>query len=230
MLVLVALDKADKLKGPLPLILLAIAAAMTLPLTLGNAWVAEATPGMLRIVRSMMMVSIVVLVYALLVNWILPKGGSDSVGQVTTKIPEYVLSLSDLRIIQDDGNPMIDLSIGLVIKSSFNDPIKYQIETAEVLFNGQKNVSQDLTAMGGGIIRKESSTMFTYRSVSNINKKIKQIVNVEMRFSIIYGVLDSSRQRRWSYGLKFTMDPIKLGEGRYTTMFDKDEALPTSTP
>jgi hypothetical protein len=81
--VLVAADKAGKLKGPLPVVLLAIAALMTLPLALGNSWVAETTPGMLRFSKGMLMIFSVGVVYSLLLIWISPTTSPDQVGSET---------------------------------------------------------------------------------------------------------------------------------------------------
>jgi len=69
-IILVALDKAGKLKGPLPVVLLAVAALMTLPLAIGNPWVAEAASGALRLSRGMLLVFAVGLIYSALLMWI----------------------------------------------------------------------------------------------------------------------------------------------------------------
>src|ERR1700693_4639214 len=69
-IVLVALDKAGKLKGPVPIVLLAIAAAMTLPLAVGNSWVSGAGSTMLRSARGMLMVFGVGMGFSCLLIWI----------------------------------------------------------------------------------------------------------------------------------------------------------------
>lgn len=69
-IILVVLDKAGKLKGPMLFVLLGVAAAIMLPLALGNSWVVDATPGMLKFSRGMLMVSLVVLFYSLFAIWI----------------------------------------------------------------------------------------------------------------------------------------------------------------
>lgn len=69
------LDKAGKLKGPALLGLLGLAALMTLPLALGNAWVKSSPWGILRFSKSMLMVSIVAICYSCLAIWISPSGG-----------------------------------------------------------------------------------------------------------------------------------------------------------
>jgi hypothetical protein len=81
MFVLVALDKAGKLKGPLPLILLGIAAVMTLPLALGNSWVIEAPSKTHQLFRGLMMFFVAGFVYSMFALWILPEGNqSESEG------------------------------------------------------------------------------------------------------------------------------------------------------
>jgi hypothetical protein len=69
-IVLVVLDKAGKLKGPMLLLLLAVAAVMTLPLALGNPWVSDATPTTLKFARGMLMVCVISLLYAGIAVWI----------------------------------------------------------------------------------------------------------------------------------------------------------------
>jgi hypothetical protein len=55
-IILVVLDKAGRLKGPMLLVLIAIAALLTLPLLLGIDWVADAE-GSAKFVRVLLMVS-----------------------------------------------------------------------------------------------------------------------------------------------------------------------------
>jgi hypothetical protein len=69
-IVLVVLDKAGKLKGPMLLVLLAVAACMTLPLAMGTPWVSDAASGILRFTRGMFLVFFVGLVYSALAMWI----------------------------------------------------------------------------------------------------------------------------------------------------------------
>ena len=67
--VLVVLDKAGKLRGPVLFILLAMACAMLIPLATGNAWV-SATDGSVRVFRSMLGCCIIATAYTLLSLWI----------------------------------------------------------------------------------------------------------------------------------------------------------------
>jgi hypothetical protein len=69
-LVLIVLDKAGKLKGPILLILLALAAAMVLPVALGTSWVSDAESGMLKFSRGLFVVFIIGVVYSGLAVWI----------------------------------------------------------------------------------------------------------------------------------------------------------------
>jgi hypothetical protein len=77
-LVLLAADKAGKLKGPALLVLLGLAALMTLPIALGNSWVKNSW-GMLRFSKSMFMLSLVAICYSAFAVWISPSG--EGVGQ-----------------------------------------------------------------------------------------------------------------------------------------------------
>jgi hypothetical protein len=70
-IILVVLDKAGKLKNPTMLIvLLAIAAALTLPLALGNPWVYKAPSQILKFGRAMFGICLVGAIYSLLFIWI----------------------------------------------------------------------------------------------------------------------------------------------------------------
>ena len=69
-IVLVVLDKAGKLKGPMLLIMLAVAAAMTLPLALGNSWVGDVPSGILKVTRGMLMFFVLGLIYSAIAVWI----------------------------------------------------------------------------------------------------------------------------------------------------------------
>jgi len=68
---LVVLDKGGKLKGgPTLLILLAIAACMTLPLAFSLSWVADSLPGLQMFTREMLMVFVVGAIYSGVAVWI----------------------------------------------------------------------------------------------------------------------------------------------------------------
>src|ERR1700683_1339713 len=71
-IILVVLDKAGKLKGPVLFWLLALAALMVVPLVLGNSWVRGIPWGVLRFNRVLLMVSIVLMGYSVLAIWISP--------------------------------------------------------------------------------------------------------------------------------------------------------------
>jgi hypothetical protein len=93
--ILLALDKAGKLKGGWLLGLLAIAAAMTLFLAIGNSWVLDA-PAKWKIWRGTLLVGVVLLTYSGLAIWI--SGGREprehvdktATGLTNTSIPSLV--------------------------------------------------------------------------------------------------------------------------------------------
>jgi hypothetical protein len=64
-IVLVVLDKAGKLKGPILLVLLAIAACMALPLLFSFSWVANAPVGIQLFSRRLLMFFIAGLIYSI---------------------------------------------------------------------------------------------------------------------------------------------------------------------
>jgi hypothetical protein len=77
-IVLVVLDKAGKLKGPVLLALLGAAALMTLPLAFGNSWVKNTPWGMLKFSKGVLMLSIVTFCYSVVAIWISPASGENS--------------------------------------------------------------------------------------------------------------------------------------------------------
>jgi|SRR5579862_9897039 len=86
-IILVVLDKAGKLKGWNLYALLAVAAALTLPLALGNSWVTDVS-GVVRGVRSLAAVCVVGLAYALLANWIATGEGAEILSRTPAIKPE----------------------------------------------------------------------------------------------------------------------------------------------
>jgi len=79
-IVLVVLDKAGKLKGPILFWMLALAGLMCLPLALGNSWVKETPWSMLKFSKIMLTVSIVLVAYSVLAIWI--SSPSESSGKM----------------------------------------------------------------------------------------------------------------------------------------------------
>jgi hypothetical protein len=136
----------------------------------------------------------------------------------------YILSLSDVDVIRDNQNPNVDLSIGLKIKNHAGEPTKFLVETASVTFNGEDGKTnppfRDFI-----VIRKDATALYSVRSISEINKSVSALIKVVVEFSILYGPTDADFKRRWSYGLRFSVDPTVLGRGRYSTEYERDEAL-----
>lgn len=71
-ILLVVLDKAGKLKGPILFGLLALAALMTLPLALGIPWIRHTPWGISKFNKVLLAVSIVIMAYSLIAVWISP--------------------------------------------------------------------------------------------------------------------------------------------------------------
>lgn len=80
-IVLIVLDKAEKLKGPILFWLLGLAAVMTLPLALGNSWLSDTPWGILKFSKGMFLVSVVMMAYSILAIWISPAA-------ITNPLPE----------------------------------------------------------------------------------------------------------------------------------------------
>jgi hypothetical protein len=75
--VLLVLDKAGKLRGPVLLWLLALAGVMCLPVALGNSWLKETPWGMLKFSKVMLTVSLALVAYSILALWICLPGESS---------------------------------------------------------------------------------------------------------------------------------------------------------
>lgn len=86
-ILLVVLDKAGKLKGPLLLILLAIAALMLLPLAWGNSWVSEAT-GIGKLSRALFTFFLLGLIYSGIAIWISTGEESTAHGPTASEIAD----------------------------------------------------------------------------------------------------------------------------------------------
>lgn len=69
-IVLVVLDKAGKLKEPLLLVMLGVAACMAIPLLFGVPWVANAQPGLTLFARRALMICLLGTTWAGLSVWI----------------------------------------------------------------------------------------------------------------------------------------------------------------
>lgn len=81
-IILVVLDKAGKLKGPLLLVLLGLAAFMTLPLALGSSWIKDTAWGMLKFSKTALMVSLVAVCYSACAIWISQPNETEGKGLI----------------------------------------------------------------------------------------------------------------------------------------------------
>src|SRR5580704_4602958 len=89
--VLIVLDKGGKLKGQWLFILLALAAAMTLCIAVGNTWVMDAPLGW-KVWRASLMVCAVALLYSGVALWISPssRDGKGEIAPPQKKTPSFV--------------------------------------------------------------------------------------------------------------------------------------------
>lgn len=69
--VLIVLDKAGKLKGSMLLVLLGVAAILTLPLALSVSWVSD-TQGVVKFSRGLLMFFLIGVAYSLIAVWVTP--------------------------------------------------------------------------------------------------------------------------------------------------------------
>jgi len=92
-ILIIVLDKAGKLKpGPMLFFLLAAAFAMTLPLALGNSWVADATPTMAKVARGLFLTTTSMAIFSAIGVWIVP---AVPIADNSSKVPK-ILTLLDL--------------------------------------------------------------------------------------------------------------------------------------
>lgn len=111
-IVLLVLDKAGKLKGPVLLVLLGVAAVMTLPLALANSWFKDTPWSMLKFSKGAFMVSLVAICYSAVAIWISPAGGkvesSESAtgnqGTTDTKHNKFFIQINKPEILQQYSN------------------------------------------------------------------------------------------------------------------------------
>jgi hypothetical protein len=89
-ILLVVLDKAEKLKGPILFWLLALAALLTLPLVLGNSWIRNTPWGILKFSKGMLMVSLLVAAYSVVAIWISPNVPGNLAPAVAKENPSTV--------------------------------------------------------------------------------------------------------------------------------------------
>ena len=106
---LIVLDKAEKLKGPVLYVLLALAALMTLPLAVGIPWVSKATSKCQKLSRKLLMGLCVALVYCSLLIWIWPDHSQERFcyfsvfvnnGKPLVKDGQYQLALNGVGVVE----------------------------------------------------------------------------------------------------------------------------------
>jgi hypothetical protein len=117
-IILVVLDKAGKLKGPMLLVLLGVAAVMALPLAIGNSWVIGAANGMMRFSRGALLVFSMGTLYSLFAIWISPDLGntpaisipqSDSASLNHPPPPQVVLQPKTKALVANKKSPQHEL-------------------------------------------------------------------------------------------------------------------------
>jgi hypothetical protein len=110
--VLLVLDKAGKLKGPLLLILLAIALCMLIPILFSIPWVAHASPGSQVWARRLFMTFLVGVLWASLSVWVtsgIPNKDSEPVEHLSSQITVKELDL--LLIPHGNNSPLLCLEV-----------------------------------------------------------------------------------------------------------------------
>jgi len=123
-IVLIVLDKSSKLRGPTLLVMLALAAAMTLPLALGNSWVGDAPSGMLRFTRGMFMIFAVGLIYSVIAIWISPDSTAEKRETVKKETPPSLdnWNVAGSQLIKDVGASRSSRSAFVTVNTALLSP------------------------------------------------------------------------------------------------------------
>lgn len=116
-IVLLVLDKAGKLRGPILFVLLGVAFAMLIPLSIGNVWVSHAH-GAVRVFRAMIGCCAIAMGYSLISLWISTGEAIPEVGSAPS--PKQLVSLRQL-FENDWPNLAGYYTVGAIEVSSFND-------------------------------------------------------------------------------------------------------------
>ncbi|HMD77462.1 MAG TPA: hypothetical protein VKG86_08810 [Terracidiphilus sp.] len=98
-IVLLVLDKAGKLKGPLLLALLGVAACMAIPLLFSVPWVSSAQPGMILFARRALMIFLLGSAWAALSVWITSGDGSISADRTESGQPAAAVQTPSLVLV-----------------------------------------------------------------------------------------------------------------------------------
>jgi len=143
-LVIVALDKAGRLRGPVVPTLLIVAALLTLSLALGNAWVTNAPSGFVRFTRGALTTSFVGVLFSALAIWVAPisaaADGKPPEG-FRDKVPETVyFSLGGGGITM--GVSVKNLEKSTLLNLGGQVPVKLHLDGKGVLYC-------DVTIWGG---------------------------------------------------------------------------------
>jgi hypothetical protein len=119
-IVLVVLDKAGKLKGLALLVLLGVAALMTIPLALGNSWVKDIPWSMLKFSRTMLMLSVVVICYSALALWVSSPTdvGETSNEKTSDSAPKLTIKASSFA---GEYGPKVTTIAGVAWKPIYTD-------------------------------------------------------------------------------------------------------------
>jgi len=102
-IVLVVLDKAGKLRGPMLLTLLAVAATLAIPLCISLPWVADSPPGLMMFSRRALAICLLASTWAGLCAWITTADNTEVPVTATppNKLIVQSIVLGELRV----GNP-----------------------------------------------------------------------------------------------------------------------------
>lgn len=136
----------------------------------------------------------------------------------------YGLALTGLHLGYDKDAKPPAVQIGLVLANAMDVPIKYEVESYDVIVDGRTNVKLDFKNSGGVIASRRETTFFHPALADEIFTKKEQFEGV-VRFSIIYGHPEEELLRRMRRELNIK---IKLGEKGgvvYLVISESDEAV-----
>lgn len=165
-IILLVLDKAGKLKGPMLLVLLAVAATLMLPVALGNSWVVDANSGMLKFSRSILCLFTVGLIYAGLAVWVSTQEAPHSEQRIVSQ-PETIVEV-DVKELR---------SLYVQLSEITQERRKAYIE----LYAAQVQIAIDTNSIENPTFSPQERTWLQ-------NKINKEIGDQETRLNLVYEV------------------------------------------
>lgn len=197
--ILVVLDAAGKLKGPILLILLALAALMTVPFAITNTWVSDAPSGVLKFTRGLLLFFVIGLAYSGLAIWVSGDTVEDAfLRTLPTEQPPSGTQerLSPIEIEQKINTWMNDLSYSIRKKSVQGQYFHFDVVNPLTPDRGVSiflDKSQDSFITISTIMRFRTKQK-TPEMITKINQARKEIIASLVLIGVEYTILPPLEQ------------------------------------